>query len=218
MDMKYYYKQEKSGAQLLCHGFGILVLMMGFISTVKLPFDWDRRENFYTFGSTEWFLSLVPIVLFALFAFAGGRILGRNKRHFRKWHQYLVSHGTKCRGQVTKVLVRQSVSSSDHSGQISYSFRVSYYSPSEDRQVEFETPALSFSVSEQARIYCDVYEVTDLPPWAEHRDNHTDDLIQIEGRKICFTFNPVKLFLVVMKQSEQQWFGNVIADHFEVLD
>lgn len=206
-----YYKIEKNNNQKICCIFGIIILIIGLISNTKLPATWDMRENLFIIGSPGWFFSLFPIIVASAFVFWCGILFGKQATNFQKWHSYLRKYGIKCRGQVKKVLIHQNVENTH----CSYSFVISYYSLIKNEKIEFETPILSVYVSDNIRVYCDVYEIEQKPLWGEENDSIS---CHRKLKREENDFRPFYLIRAVNKQSNQKWFGNVVADNFEGLE
>lgn len=203
-----WYKIEKNSSQRFCYVMSALIIIIGVVSITKLPFSWDLRNNLSIIGSGKWFLLLVPSIFLAVLLYMCGYALGKQARLFAKWRQHLIDHGYRCSGQVVEIVERRSVNSSNGEDRIAQTFKIRYYSSVENAEKEFVTPTLSVLVENCVGATCDVYEVLEIPNWAIS-DNKSN------CSRVAYSLNPTKLITAFATSSNQNWFGNVIADNYK---
>lgn len=204
-----WYKIERNNSQKFCYFMSVIIIIIGVISITKLPFSRDLRNNLPAIGSEKWFLLLVPTIILAVSVYIYGYILGKQARLFAKWHQYLIDHGCKYNGQVIEIIERRSVNSSNGEDRIAHAFRIRYFSSVENAEKEFITPVLSILVEDSDVTTCDVYEVLETPNWAVSNNN------TYNSNSVGYALNPIKLTVTLSKSSNQNWFGNVVADNYK---
>lgn len=204
-----WYKREKNSRQRFCYVMSVLIVMLGVISITKLPFDWDLRNNLPAIGTVKWFLLLVPAIILAALLYMYGYVLGEQTRLFAQWHQYLIKHGRKYSGKVVEVVERRSVRATDGENRIAHALRIRYFDTQEDTEKEFITPTLDFLVEDCGNATCDVYKVSKTPSWAVTNDNGYN------SNSLQYSLNPIKLHTTLIKSSNQNWFGYVVADNYK---
>lgn len=203
--IKYEYNAEKATASGICKFAALLIGVLVILDTVS-----NIKTNGIAAAS-----GFITVILVVTFCTVCGRILDKQVYNHRKWHNYLKENGTKYTGYVEDVLEERRISASDTSGSNRYSYYFTVrYVDLDGKSNLLKTPVLSFIPDKEQRYICDVYEVKQDPGWDEGKGDPTSEVVNITDNEVQISLNPIKIWRALIKSSDQEWFGNTVADNF----